>query len=360
MAHRNRGKRNAKRRPGGVVDVFCGVGGLSLGFRRAGFKIAGGIDLDEAGRYAFERYTGGRFVKADVGNLDSSLVTKLLGSSRPRILIGCAPCRSFSEYNKKGRGRTWNLLPAFARLIEECDPDIVSMENVWRLLEYRGGRVFGTFVNRLSAAGYDVTWYVVSCASYGISQRRKRLVLFASKRGFVDLLPASHEEATTLRSVIGGMRRLAAGAVDAHDRFHRTQGLSDLNLRRLKKNRPGGTWRDWPSQLRVACHETKRGKEFASVYGRLRWDEVGPTITTQFFKVGCGRFGHPTQHRALSLREGAMLQTFPTRFQFAPPGEKIALDRIGRLIGNAVPVRLGEVIALSIKRHVEQHYRRSR
>jgi DNA (cytosine-5)-methyltransferase 1 len=341
---------------GGVVDVFCGVGGLSLGFKRAGFRIAAGIDLDEAGRYAFERYTGGSFIKADVAKLDAALVKRWLGKGRPRILIGCAPCQSFSEYNKKSRGAAWNLLPAFARLIEGAQPDIVSMENVARLVDYRGGRTFKTFVNRLSRAGYNVSWFIVSGADYGISQRRKRLILFASKRDFIDLVPPTHRRPVTLRKVIGGLPRLSRGTSDPKDRFHRAQQLSDKNVERLKLTAPGGTWRDWPTKLRVPCHTTDRGKEFGSVYGRLTWDEIGPTITTQFFKLGAGRFGHPGQRRALSLREGGMIQTFPRRFQFVAPSEEIFFHSVGRLIGNAVPVRLGEIIAKSIRLHVDVHF----
>jgi len=350
---RNLGRQHSD---GGVVDVFCGVGGLSLGFKRAGFRIAAGIDLDEAGRYAFERYTGGLFINADVATLDAAVVNRLLGRGQPRVLIGCAPCQSFSEYNKKSRGSAWNLLPAFARIIEGAKPDIVSMENVARLVEHQGGRAFKAFVNRLSRVGYNVSWFVVSSADYGISQRRKRLILFASKRGYIDLVPPTHRRPVTLRKAIGKLPRLSRGNFNSSDRFHRAQQLSDKNVKRLKITAPGGTWRDWPKRLRVPCHNTKSGEEFGSVYGRLTWDEIGPTITTQFFKLGTGRFGHPGQQRALSLREGGMIQTFPRRFQFVAPSEEIAFDRVGRLIGNAVPVRLGEIIAKSIRLHIDEHF----
>ena len=341
---------------GGVVDLFCGVGGLSLGFKKAGFRIAAGIDLDGAGRYAFERYTGGQFLNADVAKINGKMIKRLFGPERPRILIGCAPCQSFSEYNKKGRGKSWNMLPQFARLIEEAKPDIVSMENVARLEEFEGGRVFNTFVNRLSRAGYNVSWYIVSSAEYGISQRRKRLILFASKRGFIDLIPPTHRTPVALRRVLANLPRLRAGRCHADDRYHRAQDLSETNLQRITLSVQGGTWRDWPEELRVPCHTTEQGEEFGSVYGRLTPDEVGPTITTQFYKLGTGRFGHPTQHRALSLREGGMIQTFPRRFQFISPAEPIAFDRVGRLIGNAVPVRLGQIVGKSIGRHIVRHF----
>lgn len=341
---------------GGVVDLFCGVGGLSLGFKKAGFRISAGIDLDAAGRYAFERYTGGRFLNADVAEISGAQIKKLLGQGRPRILIGCAPCQSFSEYNKKGKGKSWNLLPEFARLIEEAKPDIVSMENVARLEEFDGGRVFNEFVSRLTRSGYNVSWNVVSSAEYGISQRRKRLILFASMRGFVELMAPTHRNPVTLDRVLANLPPLKAGDADPGDRYHCAQNLSEANLQRIALSVQGGTWRDWPVALRVPCHNTERGGEFASVYGRLVPDAIGPTITTQFFKLGTGRFGHPTQDRALSLREGGLIQTFPRRFQFINPKEPVAFDRVGRLIGNAVPVRLGQVIAKSIRQHIVHYF----
>ena len=340
----------------GVVDLFCGVGGLSIGFRRVGFRIAAGIDVDDAGRYAFERYTGGRFVHENVADVSIEAVKNLLGKDQPSILIGCAPCQGFSEYNKKGRGTSWNMLPQFARIIEGASPDIVSMENVARLATYRQGRTLNAFISRLVRAGYDVSWYIVNCSDYGISQRRKRLVLFGSRRGFVNLVPPTHRSVRNLREVIGKLPRLAAGSANADDPYHRAQWLSEINLRRLRATRPGGTWEDWPTALRARCHTTRKGQEFASVYGRLTYDDVGPTVTTQFFKVGSGRFGHPTQQRALSLREGALLQTFPPKFRFVKDGDDITFHKVGRLIGNAVPVRLGEIIARSIRRHIQEVY----
>jgi DNA (cytosine-5)-methyltransferase 1 len=149
---------------------------------------------------------------------------------------------------------------------------------------------------------------------------------------------------------------LAAGARDPDDSLHMASGLADINLRRIQSSKPGGTWRDWDSDLVAACHRLKTGKTFPSVYGRMNWDEASPTITTQFFGFGNGRFGHPEQDRALSLREGALLQTFPPKYGFVPPGEETYFKTVGRLIGNAVPVRLGQVVAQSLVRHAEHHY----
>ncbi|MEK7357168.1 MAG: DNA cytosine methyltransferase, partial [Bdellovibrionota bacterium] len=124
---------------------------------------------------------------------------------------------------------------------------------------------------------------------------------------------------------------------------------------RIQHSKPGGSWRDWPDELIAKCHRKKKGRTYPSVYGRMKWDAPSPTITTQFYGFGNGRFGHPEQNRAISLREGSILQTFPRDYVFVKPGDEYRFKVIGRLIGNAVPVRLGEVIGNTIKLHLSQH-----
>src|SRR6185437_4792082 len=138
---------------------------------------------------------------------------------------------------------------------------------------------------------------------------------------------------------------------DERDPLHVACRLSELNLLRIKASKPGGTWRDWKPSLRAACHRRQTGDTYPSVYGRMEWDEPAPTITTQCFGYGNGRFGHPQQHRAITLREAAMLQTFPRKYDFVPKGQRVRFSQLGRLIGNAVPVRLGEIIAESFTHH---------
>lgn len=157
----------------------------------------------------------------------------------------------------------------------------------------------------------------------------------------------------TVRQVIGNLPPIAAGEKNYSDNLHVTATLSDINIQRIQHSIPGGTWRDWPESLVLDCHKKDSGQTYSAVYGRMRWDDVAPTITTQFIGYGTGRFGHPEQDRALTLREGAMLQTFPRGYSFVPQGETVVLKNIARHIGNAVPPRLGEVIGLSIKSHCE-------
>ena len=117
----------------------------------------------------------------------------------------------------------------------------------------------------------------------------------------------------------------------------------------------GGSWKDWPEELQLECHKKDGGKSFGSVYGRMVWDEPAPTMTTECTGIGNGRFGHPEQNRAISAREAALIQTFPATYKFFPNEQEVSLAKASRYIGNAVPPRLGEVIAESIKQHIRTH-----
>ena len=156
------------------------------------------------------------------------------------------------------------------------------------------------------------------------------------------------------------MPPIEAGKVNNIDRMHASPSLSDLNLERIQHSIPGGTWRDWPDRLVLKCHKAKSGKTYPSVYGRMCWDNLSPTITTQFSCYGTGRFGHPSQNRAITMREGALLQSFPPSYKFVSDDEAISYKKISRHIGNAVPPRLGEIIGLSILEHTKNRIHRRR
>ncbi len=251
----------------------------------------------------------------------------------------------------------WELLARFADLIETVRPDIVSMENVPELTTFSGGGVYREFIERLEAIGFTVTDYVVYCPDYGMPQKRKRLVLFASSFGKVDIVPPTHRpcDYMTVAASIGHLPKIEAGQTCPTDPLHRTSGLSELNLRRIRHSNPGGSWKDWPEELRAGCHRRDTGESYGSVYGRMKWDEPSPTMTTQCHGFGNGRFGHPEQDRAISIREAALLQTFPPGYAFVAPDTPWHIETIARHIGNAVPVNLGRVIARSIRRHVMEH-----
>ncbi|MDB5431421.1 MAG: DNA-cytosine methyltransferase [Caulobacter sp.] len=343
--------------PGSVVDLFCGVGGLTHGLRKAGFRVEAGIDLDEQCRYPFEQNNGARFLLKDVVELKGDDLAQLFEVGQPKILVGCAPCQPFSTYNQKNDDPKWRLVERFGELISEIKPDIVSMENVPRLLEFQGGKVFEDFRATLETAGYQVQSQVVFLPDYGLPQRRSRLVLLASQHGPISLGKPTHrpEQYRTVKEAIGKLPPIEAGGRIDADPLHTSSRLSPINLRRIRASTPGGSWNDWDDELVAKCHTVQTGKGYRSVYGRMRMEEPSPTITTQFFGFGNGRFGHPEQDRGLSLREGAILQSFPADYQFFRRGERVQFKALGRLIGNAVPVLLGQVIGTAIKTHLEQH-----
>jgi DNA (cytosine-5)-methyltransferase 1 len=342
-----------------VVDLFSGIGGLSYGFKQEGFSVKAGVDSDASCRFAFETNVGAQFISKDIRTLKSREVALLLDEGDPdyKIVIGCAPCAPFSPYTRRyrkakrrDRERKWALLKEFTRIVSVTKPDVVSMENVPRLQRHG---VFRQFINRLQALGYTVTYYRVRSENYGVPQRRSRLVVFASLYGAVDIIPETHAgDCLTVREVIGGLPKITAGIQSKGDPLHVSRRLTEKNLARLRATREGGSWKEWPSDLQLACHKKRKGKSFRSVYGRMKWDAVGPVITTQCLGIGNGRFGHPEQDRAISIREAALLQTFPKNFKFVPPRTPAIGVHLARQIGNAVPVRLGRIIARSIKRHL--------
>jgi len=178
------------------------------------------------------------------------------------------------------------------------------------------------------------------------------MVLLASRLGPIELVGPTHSRPTTVRAAIGRLAPIIQGGAHPKDLLHAASKLSDLNLERIRASRSGGTWRDWPKHLVADCHRRETGHTYPGVYGRMSWDEPAPTLTTQFYGFGNGRFGHPEQDRAISLREGAILQGFPKSYSFFPAGTPVHFKALGRMIGNAVPVTLGEVIGRSIAAHL--------
>jgi len=342
---------------GSVIDLFCGVGALSHGFMLEGFPVARGYDIDETCRFAFEANNNARFVQEDVANIDPRKLARGFVVGMPAVLVGCAPCQPFSQYSQGREDPKWKLLENFASLASVVSPDVLSMENVPQLVGFKGGSVFNAFVAKLKNAGYEVNWKVVYCPDFGVPQARSRLVLIASRLGKPGLPKPSHDKNNhlTVLDGIGDMPALKAGGVDPHDPLHRASALSDINLQRIRASVPGGTWRDWDDALVTGCHKRKTGRNYGSVYGRMHWHHPSPTITTQFYGFGNGRFGHPEQDRAISLREGALLQSFPKNYVFVKKSESITFNHLGRLIGNAVPVGLARAIARTIKDHLQEH-----
>lgn len=332
---------------------------MTHGLIKAGIPVYAGVDIEEQCKYAYVKNNRTLFIKRDVKDIPGSTLKKLYPEGTIKVLVGCAPCQPFSCYTQKNENRKkdvrWNLLYSFMRLIKEVMPDIVSMENVPQIVKHK---VFTDFIKDLELLGYNVSWEIVHCPDYGIPQARKRLVLLASKFGKIDLIPKTHKPShyRTVRSIIEKLEPIGDGGVSHKDSLHRSASLSPINKKRIRQSKPGGSWKDWDEELRSPCHNKESGQTYTTVYGRMSWDEPAPTITTQFFTYGTGRFGHPEQDRAISIREGALLQTFPKSYEFLNPKEPFTNQELGIHIGNAVPVRLGFVIGKSIKKHIENNY----
>lgn len=340
------------------VDLFCGAGGLSLGLRWAGVRVTAGIDVDPSCEYAFSFNNSSRFLLRDVRDISGDALADLYPPDSIRLLAGCAPCQPFSPFRRgadTSHETKWGLLREFSRLVTELRPELVTMENVPRL---GSTSIFHELLQTLGELGYHLDWKSVYCPRFGLPQNRRRLVLLASLIGPVKVPtgPLSPARFKTVRDALSSLPPIEAGTCDSTDPLHKARGVSNVNLQRLKASRPGGTWEDWPKELRSPCHRRRSGKTFRNVYSRMSWDEPAPTITTECYNFGTGRFGHPEQDRSLSLREAALLQGFPRTYQFTRPGEPVHLSRLGRLIGNAVPPALAFFVGRSLMRTVEANY----
>lgn len=330
-----------------AVDVFCGIGGLTQGLSEAGIAVKAGIDSDAACRYAYEANNrGSEFIHGDIRNIRFADIALHYEGSDVAALVGCAPCQPFSAHNtnkktQKARADDCSLLDEFARLVAEGVPDLVSMENVPGLVKHEA---FKAFLAKLDQLGYEIAYDVLQCADYGVPQNRKRLVLLASRLGNVSLpRPAGNKK--TVADSIQDLPEIESGQAHPADPAHASMALSETNMRRIRQSRQGGTWRDWDDDIISDCH---RRANFSSSYGRMSWDAPAPTITTQFCYYSAGRFGHPEQDRAISVREAALLQSFPPAYEFAQAGKPFAITAAARHIGNAVPAKLAEAIGNSL------------
>lgn len=341
-----------------AVDLFCGAGGLTRGLLDAGIEVVAGYDIDPACQFPYEHNNEpAKFYQKSITELTGKELEKHYPEGCIKVLVGCAPCQTFSKYTQgldNADDPKWTLLNHFARIIRELKPDIVSMENVPELQHYP---VFNSFLEMLKEEGFhfieELEKQVVYCPDYGMAQHRKRVVIVASRSGPIELIAPTHkpDQYRTVSDVLRSLPELKSGEVHPDDPLHRSSKLSKLNQRRMRHSKPGGTWRDWPKELVAKCHQKKSGKSYPSVYARMEWDKPSPTMTTQFYGFGNGRFGHPEQDRAISLREGAILQSFPEDYKFVKTDADYCLKTIGRMIGNAVPVRLGEIVGKTILNH---------
>jgi DNA (cytosine-5)-methyltransferase 1 len=346
-----------------AVDLFCGAGGLTYGLEQTDINVEAGIDSDPDCEYPYTENNDAEFVCGNLARIareEPQLAQNLFPSDTSvQVLAGCAPCQPFSPLNHgsdSGEHEKWGLLCAFSTLVEEIEPDIVTMENVY---EVRNHRVYEEFVNTLSELGYQINSDEnkrVFCPEYGIPQTRKRWVLLASRRGPISLPEPLYNDASeypTVKERIDDLPQIGAGETHATDPLHHTRNLAEVNIERIRISEPGKTWEEWVEKCRedllLSCHKKSSGRSYTDPYGRMLPNEPAPTMTTQFYNYGSGRFGHydTSQTRALSLREGAMIQSFPGDYKFIKDRDEFSMNKIAKMIGNAVPPRLAELIGES-------------
>lgn len=298
----------------------------------------------------------------DIRDVSVGKLRRLTNDRRhaPILFCGCAPCQPFTQQNTTQPAPDDDervpLLSHFARFIEACKPDIVFVENVPGLQRLNhGSEPFRGFLETLEVSGYhQPAWEVVPLMRYGVPQSRRRLVLLASRYGPIGLPPPTHGphgpgteslRYATVRDWIGDLPEIAAGESHPQVPNHRAAHLSERNLERIRATPEGESHRCWPKRLKLPCHEKSGG--YSDVYGRMSWDRPASGLTTRCTSYSNGRFGHPEQDRAISLREAASLQTFPLGFEFTGSSRSMA-----RQIGNAVPVRVAKVMGNHVNRHL--------
>ncbi len=341
-----------------VFDFFSGCGGASRGFEDAEMKVVFALDWDADARRTFKQnFPAAIFESADIRQVKEDSVHELVKqASRPVLFCGCAPCQPFTKQNTTRPGPEDDdrvpLLLEFLRFIRRSEPDIVFVENVPGIQNVcPDSEPISEFRLGLKDIGYaDPTCASVPLKRYGVPQGRRRFLLLASLHGPIELPPETHGPGTdrpefaTVRDWIGDLPEIDAGRTHPEIPDHRAARLSALNLKRIRATPQGGGNLDWPEDLRLDCHRKSSG--YSDVYGRMSWNRPASGLTTRCISYSNGRFGHPEQDRAISVREAACLQTFPMDFTFFG-----SLNSMARQIGNAVPVRLTTVVG----RHVIGH-----
>lgn len=356
-----RGQKNSQELRLRAVDFFCSGGGMTTGFRKAGINVLGGIDIDpNCERTYVENNPGSKFIHEDIQKLECKTLKQELGIRKNEddlIFIGCSPCQYWSKIitNKTKSRATMNLLSDFQKFVEYFRPGFVVIENVPGILNRFDESPLSPFLALLKQEGYTHAKAVINASHYGVPQTRRRFLLIASRVANVTMpVPDTKTNPPTVRQFIGDKEKfkpINAGHKDQTLFIHSSAAISLNNLERLSLTpKDGGTrmaWKDTPLQIPAYI-----GKDdsFQDIYGRMFWDRPAPTITTKFYSITNGRFAHPEQNRAVSLREGATLQTFDTDYNFFFDSQALA----GRLIGNAVPPQLALRIAQSLLKSI--HY----
>jgi DNA (cytosine-5)-methyltransferase 1 len=340
-----------------AIDLFAGGGGLTVGLKRAGFRVVSAVEIEP---HAFATYktnhTDVTAYRQDIRTVDGTVLARSAPAGSVDLLAGCPPCQGFSSLTSKYRcaDPRNTLVREMGRIVKEANPLAVMMENVPGLAQ-KGKPLLDELVALLEKQGYTVTQGTLQVADFGIPQNRRRFVLLAGKGFKIELPKATHswngknglQKWTSIDVVLKGLKKPIT-LDKAKERggpktvnWHVVRCLSPDNMRRIKKAKPGNAW--WsgiPKRMRPECHQSKDAG-FSNVYGRMKWGSVSPTITGGCTTFSKGRFGHPTQNRTISVYEAALLQTFPVDYVFDTP----FMDHACNIIGNALPCDFAQVVA---------------
>jgi len=338
-----------------AIDLFCGCGGLTVGLKKAGFKVLGVVDVDPLSVKTYKaNHKDVKVWEADIRDLDPFDVAAALKLKNKRIdlLAGCPPCQGFSTIRTLNgaiavKDPRNDLLLEFQRFVEALRPRTVMLENVPGLA--KDGR-FTSFCNYMEKLGYLGEYRILNAAEYGVPQRRRRLIYLAGL-GFKLSFAGKARKLKTVRDAIDGLPKAGVSGDNVHDLAeHRTPKVMKI-IQLIPKN--GGSRKDLPKKFQLQCH--KRCNGFKDVYGRMKWDDVAPTITSGCFNPSKGRFLHPEEDRAITMREAALLQGFPRRYKFPATNSKSA---VATMIGNALPPPFIRLHAKRIRRHLTEAYMR--
>ena len=338
-----------------AIDFFCSIGGMTYGFESTGVVVIAGIDIDPSCKATYERNNpGSKFIEADIKKYTFDNLKRATGikaNDDELVFIGCSPCQYWTIINtdKRNSKGSRNLLSDFQKFVKHFKPGFVVVENVPGIMKRKRASGLCKFIRSLEALHYTVSFGVLNANKFGVPQNRRRFVLIASRVAAATLPDGDQKNRPTVRDFIGtsnGFAKISAGHRDSTDFMHTACSLSEKNLKRIRLTKVnGGTREAWKDDDKLQI-EAYRGRDdsFRNVYGRMSWDKPAPTITTRFNSLSNGRFGHPEENRAISLREGATLQTFPTSYTF----KEKSISKIARHVGNAVPPELAKRIAKSI------------
>ena len=343
-----------------AIDLFAGGGGLTVGLKRAGFDVKAAVEVEKHASATYKaNHPEVTFLEQDITTVSGGRLQELTGGRGVDLMAGCPPCQGFTSLNKNGENDPRNeLVLEMARLAGEIMPRAIMMENVPRLASM-GESLYDRLKDDLRSLGYilEETANILQAADYGVPQRRRRLVLLAGLGFKIDIPHPTHSKSgnrglpcwKSVRDAIGDSEARGApltltsaqkqGAIQESN-WHIVRTLSPQNVQRIRAAKPGASWKNIPEEIRPECHQGGY-MGFPNVYGRMEWEEPSPTITAGCTTFSKGRFGHPVEDRTISVREAALLQTFPEDYRFDVP----FMEHVCNVIGNALPCDLAEVLA---------------